>query len=270
MQKSIFFLLCIIPIITLKHFPNLCLKHDNKKCYKCSYSYLTSSGFCKKPKYIIQNCLAYLTPLKCSSCKKGYSLQKTKRSPFEKIEGSPLGIIGCSKVMIKDCVAGPNINECFICKLGFKLDKNLNCSLKCEKKNCDYCSVFNGVEFCMECSKGFSLNEYMNCEKEPIQGCEIIKNGKCDSCKQGFFMKNFECLKNYVSVKKTKKSNFSIKDVDSVKGKNNNLFDIFKKDDISLKKNFEENDLVKAFSKFLSFIKITISIQFFSIIIFYM
>lgn len=186
MLKPFLILFLTITTTTQKNFPNLCLKTTKtNKCEKCSKTYKTSSGLCKKPKHRIPNCISYLTPKKCSSCDKGYYLEKDK----------------CSKILIKNCAAG-KLNECFICEKGLKLDRRGNCVDKCEKTNCDFCSVFGSVEFCVECRNGFSLNEFMYCVIEPFKGCNIVRAGKCDVCRIGFFMKNGKCFENTVSVKK--------------------------------------------------------------------
>ena len=174
----------------------LCLKSQHKKCLKCSLSYL-SKGKCIIPKIKIPNCRAYKDSVRCSTCEFGHYLKNGK----------------CHKIEVKKCAASPSKDICYICEKGLKLDKKGKCNLNCKNENTEFCFDFAGVEISFSCKKGFSLDETKKCVNEPVENCEIVKDGVCDTCKYDHYMKNGKCigknfaLKKVVELKKEKLEN---------------------------------------------------------------
>ena len=161
----------------------------------------------------IENCIE--TRNVCKTCKKGYTLVKSKyTTSIECMKNELIGSAdeGClyysdsTKQYCQECKQGyakdnsdhdtcvktvdfceeARDNVCYKCTGYYKLNNGI-----CEKTTCPYFDFdFNGE---CQCREGFYKVDEDNCKKIPIKNCEKGNADTCQECNEGYILEGNQC-----------------------------------------------------------------------------
>ncbi|ELP87898.1 protein serine/threonine kinase, putative [Entamoeba invadens IP1] len=171
---------------------------NNKLCSKCKIGFVfNSKNECVSKKcsdmlceqcedgYVFSDngtCVAF--PNKCKTIRKGICIDCE--------EGTTLVGGECVDNAIVNCMKYTTSNGCLQCENGYFWDsgKCTECSDEC--KTC-----LNKANNCLTCPEGTFISEGTCSTNEKLEGIclQYASNGGCVRCKEGYFRKEFDCVK---------------------------------------------------------------------------
>jgi hypothetical protein len=166
-------------------------------CQLCAASYIDQTTLtCKLPSSTVDFCGTYdPTSKKCVECIKGYFVSSDGFCVDHKLDG---------------CLDPLSQTECRECDgLFIKEDKTCDLTASCTIEGCSTCENKDGKEVCLRChhthafsysDDGSSSNSCVE-ESNELEGCSVVKDGKCTICKFGYYVgskegEDLKCLES--------------------------------------------------------------------------
>ncbi|ELP88641.1 hypothetical protein EIN_401790 [Entamoeba invadens IP1] len=150
---------------------------DDKTCSLCDMKgYYTDNKSCKKCN---ANCINCLSQTQCVSCIEGYYLENTTSEEMTESFGT------CTDCSTRGCITC-NSTSCITCDNNKYIDEHGLCSV-CKPDNVKSISCFideNGNKKCEKCKPGFWIENFecVTCETCGSSGCSNKTNGLCFNC----------------------------------------------------------------------------------------
>ncbi|ELP86192.1 hypothetical protein EIN_329390 [Entamoeba invadens IP1] len=160
-----------------KCFDGYYYKEDDKICSLCNMKgYYIDSKSCKKCN---ANCIDCLSQTKCVSCIEGYYLVNTTSEEMTESFGR------CTDCSTRGCTTC-NSTSCITCEINKYIDEGGLCSVcKPDNDKCISCFIDeNRNKKCDKCKLGFWIEDFecVTCETCGSSGCSNKTNGLCFNC----------------------------------------------------------------------------------------